>query len=156
MRNAGSRTSAGRLPYAGSCTSKVTISSLARRADTRGRGWYSGPSRRRELRMRDGGVGPHRPKTKNAMFRKQKRATGATHATKLVSELRNSQPQSVSRFCVFGGQGFFGLTKKAKNRLSGWMQMWSVRRLDLWSVRRPRKRLTKSVVEAPGKRGSGC
>ena len=32
-------------------------------------------------------------------------------------ELRNSQPQSVLRFCVFGGQGFFGLTKKAKNRV---------------------------------------
>ena len=29
----------------------------------------------------------------------------------------NSQPQSVLRFCVFGGQGFFGLTKKAKNRV---------------------------------------
>ena len=41
----------------------------------------------------------------------------------LAAELRNSQPQSVLRFCVFGGQGFFGLTKKAKNRLSGWMQM---------------------------------
>ena len=29
-------------------------------------------------------------------------------------ELRNSQPQSVLRFCVFGGQGFFGLTKKSQ------------------------------------------
>ena len=28
------------------------------------------------------------------------------------SAFRNSQPQSVLRFCVFGGQGFFGLTKK--------------------------------------------
>ena len=28
----------------------------------------------------------------------------------LAAELRNSQPQSVLRFCVFGGQGFFGLT----------------------------------------------
>ena len=35
----------------------------------------------------------------------------------LAAELRNSQPQSVLRFCVFGGQGFFGLTKKAKNRV---------------------------------------
>ena len=26
------------------------------------------------------------------------------------SAFRNSQPQSVLRFCVFGGQGFFGLT----------------------------------------------
>ena len=26
----------------------------------------------------------------------------------LAAELRNSQPQSVLRFCVFGGQGFFG------------------------------------------------
>ena len=32
----------------------------------------------------------------------------------LAAELRNSQPQSVLRFCVFGGQGFFGLTKKSK------------------------------------------
>jgi hypothetical protein len=42
---------------------------------------------------------------------------------RLRFELSNSQPQSVLRFCVFGGQGFFGLTKKAKNRLAGWMQM---------------------------------
>ena len=33
------------------------------------------------------------------------------------SAFRNSQPQSVLRFRVFGGQGFFGLTKKAKNRV---------------------------------------
>ena len=40
---------------------------------------------------------------------------------RLRFELRTSQPQSVLRFfCVFGGQGFFGLTKKAKARLSGW------------------------------------
>ena len=32
----------------------------------------------------------------------------------LAAELRNSQPQSVLRFCVFGGQGFFGLTKKSQ------------------------------------------
>ena len=30
------------------------------------------------------------------------------------SAFRNSQPQSVLRFCVFGGQGFFGLTKKSQ------------------------------------------
>ena len=32
----------------------------------------------------------------------------------LRCELRNSQPQSVLRFCVFGGQGCFGLTKKSQ------------------------------------------
>ena len=32
-------------------------------------------------------------------------------------ELRNSQPQSVLRFCVLGGQGLPGLTRKAKNRV---------------------------------------
>ena len=39
---------------------------------------------------------------------------------RLRFELRNSPPQSVLRFCVFGGQGIFGLTKKTKTVLSGW------------------------------------
>ena len=32
----------------------------------------------------------------------------------LAAELRNSQPQSVLRFCVFGGQGFFGFRRNWK------------------------------------------
>ena len=32
----------------------------------------------------------------------------------LAAELRNSQPQSVLRFCVFGGQGFFGFRKQKR------------------------------------------
>ena len=35
----------------------------------------------------------------------------------LIFELCNSQQQSILRFCVFGGQGIFRLTKKAKKKL---------------------------------------